>query len=247
VGFQGRRFRFAVSALAAFASCACLSVILCGCFVKTWTPAEIAEIPEAVTIDNLDKFPTPKQSFLPECGPCVVQAILGYFGDLDGTDRRDLWRDLQTDVEQGTKAKHIVSYARARGHAVTLFNGSIKELKRFVNANCPFIVGVIIEKAGFGRLLAHYKVAVGYVESAEKESVITYDSSAGGFLVEDKNDFLKQWDYFGASLIEVEDALAGMGIDPEDPPDYDEMTEKQQREWDFPKRPPARNRANVRF
>lgn len=184
-----------------------------GCVPSSAAPADcdvtLCLVPE------IERLPTPKQSSMPECGVCGLYAILGYYNDLEGTDRLGLFRALETDLN-GTKSSKMADFAKGRGYDVELFSGSLDDVVSCVDAGVPFVVGVVtgIKRAAGTVEVYHYKVVVGYAKDRnDVTALVTYNPSTGGFEYELVGRFLESWDYFAARLDEARIELDGMGVD----------------------------------
>jgi predicted double-glycine peptidase len=83
-------------------------------------------------------FPTTRQSFDYSCGPGAVQAIMAYYGkDFRESELIDL---LQTDNDDGTMVKDIVSFFNSQGLSTTVKqNLTTSELLSYIDKNIPVI------------------------------------------------------------------------------------------------------------
>ncbi|HYI96820.1 MAG TPA: C39 family peptidase [Bryobacteraceae bacterium] len=129
------------------------------------------------------------------CGAASVAMVVQYWARhypvlksaADETDRID---ELLPSTRKGIRGRALSDYLSARGFAVYIFDGQLKDLRQHFDRGRPIIVclGLSGPKAPL-----HYAVVVGI----EEASVWLHDSARGKLTREPIDRFTSAWDVTG--------------------------------------------------
>lgn len=109
---------------------------------------------------EISGVPFVKQETL-QCGPAALSSVFAFYGA--PMDQDAISEAVYSDKLKGTLISDLENFAQARGFKTTLGQGTVEELKRFVDEGKPVIVPVdmgiwLISKP-------HYLLVLGYGEA----------------------------------------------------------------------------------
>jgi predicted double-glycine peptidase len=145
--------------------------------------ATIAEIPEAKNTRIIKNVPFYEQEIY-QCGPASLAAVLNYWGVSLTPDV--ISKDIFSETARGTLNIDMVLYAQSKGLSANQYKGSMKDIIKNIDSDCPLIVLV---DYGFSLYQAdHYMIVVGYNEYGVIVNSGRYKEK---FIPEEK--FMKIW------------------------------------------------------
>lgn len=135
-----------------------------------------------------------------DCGPEAVQAVFEYHGV--GVPLADLIKDLYDPKKKGTLTLQVPPVVRRYGFEAILEDGSIGNLKRYIDAGFPPIIMV-----RFNETLAHFFVVSGYSDSNRQIVCEDYDYKKLLIPYDNLLPIWKKADNFFMVLRPIEDLL----------------------------------------
>jgi ABC-type bacteriocin/lantibiotic exporter with double-glycine peptidase domain len=137
--------------------------------------------------------PFVKQDTL-QCGPASLASVLLFYGD--NIDQYTIGKEIYSDKLKGTLITDLENFARKRGFQTLLAQGTIGELKQFVDKGRPVIV--LVDLGVWLVSKPHYLVIAGYTESGFIVHSGYEASNLYGY-----NRFQRVWDKTGRAFLVV--------------------------------------------
>jgi ABC-type bacteriocin/lantibiotic exporter with double-glycine peptidase domain len=159
----------------------------------------------AVTRDSgwrrVDGVPFVAQKSSQDCGAAALSGVLRFYDPELGSsaEPEKIEAALRSDGKAGLAARDLRDYARGRGFAAFVFEGTLADLEHELELGRPVIVGLtkpISSKEG----MAHYEVLIGY--NKERDKVLTLDP-ANGPRENAVKGFMAEWELAGQVTLVV--------------------------------------------
>jgi ABC-type bacteriocin/lantibiotic exporter with double-glycine peptidase domain/predicted small secreted protein len=157
------------------------------------SPAKLASEPGWILVRDV---PYVAQELETECGAAALSMVVSYW---TGLVPRSIVAHFRPVPERGIAAGRLRDYARERGLAAFVIEGTFEDLKRELAAGRPVLVG-LSKPQRKDRVLDHYEVVVGL--HRDRRLVVTLDPSEG-WRQNTVEGFYREWKLAGFVAIVV--------------------------------------------
>ncbi|OPY15424.1 MAG: Peptidase C39 family protein [Syntrophus sp. PtaU1.Bin005] len=129
-----------------------------------------------------------------KCGPAALASVLMFYGHPESAD--DIATEVYSAKLRGTLISDMENFARSRNFKTALGQGTVDQLKQYLDAGKPVIVAV---DTGFWRISKpHYLLVYGYGESG-----IVAHSGTEPSQIYSYSKFQRLWNKTGCTFLVV--------------------------------------------